>query len=302
MLYAFDKRANGGVTGLPGIHGLMGGCEWEWKRPIHEGDRISADAWIADVEEREGRFAGRELKITSEVTFTDADGEIVGITRPYGFKMERDAGSKKEKYSDHQLPYYSQDELDKIWDETVNETFRGSDKRPYEETNIGDELGVVVRGPITKSDFSVFIQGWGSQYAKAHGDWIRWVRRHPDGGIRNSNGVPEAAEAVHWDDDLARRIGVPRAYDYGPQRISWAVTLVTNWMGDHGYLRYLRLELRRPVMVGDAVWTRGTVVDKPEDLEGDGMIEIDLITTNQKDEVVARGSARVQLPRTTPTL
>lgn len=296
MLYAFDKRANGGVSGLPGIHGLMGGCEWEWNRPIHERDELTADAWLASVEERVGGFAGRQLKITSEVTFRDARGEVVGVSRPYGFRMERDAGREKGKYKPQESPYYSREELDAIWDQMVAEKARGAEKRYYQEVAVGDELEQVVRGPITKSDFSVFTQGWGSQFVRAHGDWVRWVRRHPDGGIRNAFGVPEAAEAVHWDDSFARLIGVPRAYDYGPQRISWMMTLLTNWMGDHGHLRGFGVQLRRPVMVGDVVFVRASVQAKPRAAAADGAVGIALVATNQNDELVARGTATVHLP------
>jgi acyl dehydratase len=296
ILYAFDKRANGGVSGLPGIHGLMGGCEWEWRRPVHEGDEFTADAWIAAVEERAGDFAGRQLKITSEVTFWDASGDVVAVSRPYGFRMERDAGREKGKYKAADPPYYAPADLDRIWDEMTAERPRGAEPRYYEETTVGDDVGAVVRGPITKSDFSVFVQGWGSQFVRAHGDWVRWVRRHPDGGIRNSFGVPEAAEAVHWDDDFARLIGVQRAYDYGPQRISWIATLVTNWMGDQGQLRYLSVQLRRPVLVGDTVRARGAVSGKPADGAVDGLVELGLTMTNQDGETVALGSARVALP------
>jgi acyl dehydratase len=296
MLYAFDKRANGGVSGLPGIHGLMGGCEWEWHRPIRELDEISADAAIASVEEREGEFAGRQLKITSEVTFTDAQGDVVGVSRPYGFRMERDAGREKGKYEPKEPPYYTPEALDAIWDVMAAERPRGAQQRYYEDVSLGDALDRVVRGPITKSDFSVFTQGWGSQFARAHGDWVRWVRRHPDGGIRNSFGVPEAAEAVHWDDEFARLIGVPRAYDYGPQRISWMITLLTNWMGDHGQLRRFQTQLRRPVLVADTVFVDASVSGKPPAAAGEGAVEVEIIARNQDDEIVAKGGATILLP------
>ena len=214
--------------------------------------------------------------------------------------MERDAGREKGKYKTRNAPYYAPADLDRIWDEMAGERPRGGQPRYYDEIAVGDDVGVVVRGPITKSDFSVFVQGWGSQFVRAHGDWVRWVRRHPDGGIRNSFGVPEAAEAVHWDDDFARLIGVPRAYDYGPQRISWMATLVTNWMGDQGQLRHLSVQLRRPVLVGDAIWVRGTVRAKPTESVPDGVVELELTMTNQDEETVALGSARVALPARAP--
>ena len=34
----------------------------------------------------------------------------------------------------------------------------------------------------------------------------------------------------------AKEVGVPGVYDYGPQRSAWMASLVTNWMGDAGFL------------------------------------------------------------------
>jgi hypothetical protein len=39
---------------------------------------------------------------------------------------------------------------------------------------------------------------------------------------------------VHWEDELATRVGTPAAYDYGPERCSWMSHQLTNWMGDAG--------------------------------------------------------------------
>jgi crotonobetainyl-CoA:carnitine CoA-transferase CaiB-like acyl-CoA transferase len=41
---------------------------------------------------------------------------------------------------------------------------------------------------------------------------------------------------VHWDEEFAREVGAPGAYDYGPERCSWLTHHLTNWMGDDGFL------------------------------------------------------------------
>jgi len=136
--------------------------------------------------------------------------------------------------------------------------------------------------------------GWGGQYLRSHGDWIAWARRHPDGILRNSIGVPDCIEAVHWDQELAHKVGVPAAYDYGPQRVAWATTLVTNWMGDAARLAWLELSLRRHVLIGDAIWISGTVRQITTD-GGESTVDLDLSMRNQRDEMVAVGSAHVVL-------
>ena len=73
----------------------------------------------------------------------------------------------------------------------------------------------------------------------------------PQAGILNDFGVPEPPEAVHWDNELARRVGVPAAYDYGPERIAWIGTLLTNWIGDAGFLERLHVQVRNHNIIGD---------------------------------------------------
>ena len=61
----------------------------------------------------------------------------------------------------------------------------------------------------------------GGLFIRVHGPWYAYLRRHPAAGLPNAQGIPEPPEAVYWDHDYARQAGVPFAYDYGPERISW---------------------------------------------------------------------------------
>jgi acyl dehydratase len=295
FLYAFDKRVTGGVMGLPGITGMFAGVRWEWYRPVREDDAIRIEsAVLKDVIEREGKFAGRQFQVISEIKLVDADGNLVATSCPYGFRMGRKEAGGSAKYQSHQPYHYSPQELDQIWDIVEAEWRRGSAPFTADSLRVGDELGPIIRGPLTTSDIIVFLMGWGGQYLRSHGDWIAWARRHPDGILRNSIGVPDCIEAVHWDQELAHKVGVPAAYDYGPQRVAWATTLVTNWMGDAARLAWLELSLRRHVLIGDAIWISGTVRQITTD-GGETAVDLDLSMRNQQDEMVAAGSAHVVL-------
>ncbi len=293
ILYAFDKRVTGGVMGLPGITGMFAGVRWEWHRPVRKDDAIRIEsAVLKDVIERDGKFAGRQWQVISEITLVDAEGHHVATSYPYGFRMGRQEAGSTKKYAAHEPYHYSQRELDQIWDAVEAEWRRGAEPLTAESVKVGDAIGPVVRGPLTTSDIIVFLMGWGGQYIRSHGDWVAWARRHPDGTLRNAIGVPDCIEAVHWDHDLAGRVGVPAAYDYGPQRAAWATTLVTNWMGDAARLATLDLSLRRHVLVGDTVWASGSV----RQITSGGTetaVDLDLSMRNQREEMVASGSARV---------
>ncbi len=161
---------------------------------------------------------------------------------------------------------------------------------------MGDAVPEVVKGPLTVTSIVAFVQGWGSLYVRAHGLAFDLFDRHPALGIPNAWGVPEPPERVHWDDALARAVGVPAAYDYGPERVAWLGHLVTNWMGDAGALARLSVQVRRHNLIGDTTWCRGVVAGTAV-VDGRGEVTLDLAAVNQRDETIASGQAVVVLPR-----
>ena len=156
---------------------------------------------------------------------------------------------------------------------------------------VGDALPEVVKGPLTVTSVIAFVQGWGSLYVRAHGLAFEMFERHPALGIPNASGVPEPPERVHWDEAMAQAVGVPGAYDYGPERVAWLGHLVTNWMGDAGFLRRLNARVLRHNLIGDTTWCRGTVTGK----EPGGVVHLALRADNQRRETTASGSATVVL-------
>ena len=80
--------------------------------------------------------------------------------------------------------------------------------------------------------------------------------------IDSRTGLADVPELVHMEDSRAQTIGIPGAYDYGCQRISWLDNVVTNWMGDDGFLKNLNGTLKRFNIVGDTHWMKGKVTKK----------------------------------------
>ena len=157
----------------------------------------------------------------------------------------------------------------------------------------GGPLPEIVKGPLTVTSIIAFVQGWGSLYVRAHGLAFDLFERHPALGIPNAFAVPEPPERVHWDDALARAVGVPAAYDYGPERVAWLGHIVTNWMGDAGVLARLAVQVRRHNLIGDTTWCRGRVRARG----ADGQVTLELQAVNQREETIAAGEATVVLPR-----
>ena len=155
----------------------------------------------------------------------------------------------------------------------------------WEDVEIGEKVGPMVKGPLTVRDIITFMMGAGSQFYKAHKNAYEWFKRHP-GGLMfvKEVGERDIPELVHIFDAYAREIGVERAYDYGCQRMTWLCNLFTNWMGDDGFLWRMRGDLRTFNLVGDTTYYGGKVVKKYMD-GGKCCLDIEAWANNQRGEV-----------------
>lgn len=298
ILYAMDKILSGYVSGLSGVHAMFAGTKFRWLRRLVAGDRLRGTARLKDLVERPSKFAGRSVQQIYEVTFTDQRGDTVAVTESYCFRTERDAARERGKYdpTTSSPATWSAGQLGEIAEafRQQEKNRRGSDPRYVEDVQVGDRLPAIVKGPYTATTAVSYLLGWGGLYVRAHGHAFALYEEHPGLAIPNEMGVPEPPERVHWDPDLARRVGVPGAYDYGPERVSWMGHVVTDWMGDDGFLSSLDVQVRRHNLIGDLVTLDGTVVEVERDT---GSVTVSLEARDHRGNESARGSATVVLPR-----
>ena len=111
----------------------------------------------------------------------------------------------------------------------------------------------------------------------------------------NEHGIPDIVERVHWEDEMSKRTGNPAAYDYGAQRNAWMGHLVTDWIGDDGWMRKLSVQFRRFNYIGDTTWCKGKVSAKSVE-NGEYRVELDLWADDQRGRQTTIGKAIVQLP------
>ncbi len=298
MLYAFSRASIGYRGGLPGVHSMFGGSWFRFKEPARLGDVINPVVTFKSLDEFPSRFAGRMFKQLSEISFKTADGREIATAEAWGMRVGRSEAKSKGKYDvlKKEPPEYTKEMLEEVSKLYAAETCRGATPLFYDDVAVGSQVPQIVRGPYTPTCAVAFEQAWGGLFIWAHGYWFDYLRRHPAAGIPNEMGIPEPPEAVHWDTPLARSVGVPQAYDYGPERISWLATMLTNWIGDHGFLSELYCEMRRFNLVGDVTYCRGTVVEKEAPSDGHGMVKLSIEARDQRDELTAKGWAKVKLP------
>jgi N-terminal half of MaoC dehydratase len=295
ILFAMDKILSGYVMGLPGIHAMWAGADLRYERPLQAGDKLVGTASLKALIERPSRFAGRSFQQIYEVQFHDEQGTLVAIGDSYCFRVERDTARERGKYEHTELSW-TQDQIEEIAQRYRDETARrrGSDPRFVEDVRIGDAVPALTKGPYTATTAIAYLLGWGGLYVRAHADAFDLYEKHPALAIPNEHGVPEPPERVHWDADLARRVGVPGAYDYGPERCSWMSQVPTDWMGDAGFLKQVNVQVRRHNMLGELVTCSGTVYSVDTHT---GAVGIELVATNQDGHESARGTAEVILPQ-----
>jgi acyl dehydratase len=302
MIYGFSLQAIGDRSGLPGVHSFFGGADHEWFLPIRRNDKITVTVKLADVSLRHGSFAGRSVKQTSEVLFTNQHGEQVAKAMPWGIRTERSAGSSGSKHSDLKPAHYSNDDMAEIASTYAAEPtqIRGATPRYWEDVAIGDSLGRIIRGPWTATNSICFLRVYGGQFLKAHSYWYDYLAKHPRAGMKNSQGIPEGPSRGHWDSDFARSLGIPAAYDFGPERIAWLCTLASYWAGDTGMLRRLRVELRRFNLQGDLTTLTGHITEKSV-VDGNHVVQCAITATDQRGVITADATAAISLPSSKAT-
>jgi acyl dehydratase len=281
------------------LHGWYAGSEWEWFRPIYEGDRIDwRSIQPSDVQLRQGKMAGDQIIVYHEDTFIRKRGEVIAKHKGWNINARRDHAVEKKKYAE--LGYvqpYSTEDIRKIHEAQANETIRGADPRWWEDVKVGEVLGPVVQGPMNMNETVVWLIGSGNLWNKS--DRLSRIIReqHPDidGIYDQTMNIWLNVELPHLDPRLAKEVGVPGAYDFGCERITFLSMLLTNWMGDDGFLWKLRAELRRFNLVGDTTWCRGKVLRKYMD-DRNCCVDIECWGENQRGEISVPGNATVILP------
>ncbi|MEE8395669.1 MAG: MaoC family dehydratase N-terminal domain-containing protein [bacterium] len=300
FLFACDRIVSGYVGGLPGIHAMWAGADWTFHRWVERNDEIGSEARLKEVIPRQTSFSGLAVQQVYRVSFRNQRGELVAEADSWCFRTERDfareAGTKYDALKQKEPKRYSQQELDAIYALYEKEEVRGAEPRYFEDVAEGQPLPPMAKGPMTVTGFIAFAQGWGGLYIRSNKLAWRQVSEHPGLGIPNDFNIPDCPERVHWEPGFARMVGAPDAYDYGPERCSWMMHHLTNWMGDDGFLKKAHTKIRRHNPAGDALFIEGKVVRKFEE-NGESCVEIQQQALNQDGELSLTASGVVVLPR-----
>ena len=101
---------------------------------------------------------------------------------------------------------------------------------------------------------------------------------------------------IHWNDRVAREVGLPGVIAHGMLTAGIAARAVTAWAGDPGAVVDYQVRFSRPVVVPDdedgaEVTVRGRVAA----LLDDGQVRVDLTVTSGGEKVLSLARAVVAL-------
>lgn len=285
---------------LSGIQWIHGGNRFEFERPARVGDRFSVSAKQISCERVEGSRSGDMVLQKGEVEYFAQDDELVATAESRIFRIPRPKSSEDGSSvgQEREIEHWDKEDLMDLEDRILQQSRRGSETRYWDTVAAGDELETRIKGPLSLTDMLRWYTGYGAPFYNAHELFVKERQRHPGEAFRRDDiGIFEHPALGHLDPGVASGIGVPKAYDVGPQRISWLSQVVTDWMSDAGEFKMIDADLHAMNYIGDVTYCKGDVVETYIDEETDDhLVDIELEGVNQNDGTTISADCTVRLP------
>lgn len=298
FIFACLASVQFGWRGLGGFHAET---KLTFHRTIKVGDKVTARVFFDGFEGPiESNFGGRRIKDYIRQEYYNQDGALIATFICSRVRFERTEMQRRRESRKVEAPHpWTDAEIEQIENDILAETPRGALARYWEDVNVGDELDVITKGPISLTDEIAFIAAGAAPIPRIAANRIalKAYRRHPHWAYRDpTTHRLEPVYSVHYNDYAARLQGAQAAYDVGIQRTCWQIHSLTNWMGDAGFLKTANSQYRAHVYLSDVVRLGGRVDAKEVDAEGSHVAHITTWARNQREQDVMPGTAVIALP------
>jgi len=228
---------------------------WKWFHRFEIGDRITAESNL--IEEGENPSVD-SIRQYGETTFVS---ESKGIIAKASVTVLRDKHPLLEIDQRQEIRYNS-DELLEIEERVLSEDYRGAIPRLWDEVVIGNDIGTITKGPLSIMDIVA---------------WCAGTQGAPEGPYEYSSGGLDTQAAT------------------GPQLTAWIIHLITNWMGDNGFLSQLIVSFNELPFLGSTTTISGTVTQTFDDNSGH-WCEVSISCRLQNNHLAASATALIRLP------
>jgi len=275
---------------------LLRDIEYSWEHRIYAGEEVQSSTEQGEVREVVDSAGNRKICIDAHTSYWNSRGQMLGRARSTVVRMQSQGRLQVEDWSIHR---YSPEELERITAGIHSEVRTGSRLLSENEFAPGARLPSIVRGPLTIGDLVCWHSGVGPSYRPGPLGY-RDTLKTPQFRVRNPiTGWPIKYMLQHEDAHLAHQRGMPAPFDNGVMRFAWVSPLITNWMGDAGFLARLHVKINLPVFYGDTCWYSGEVTGRSKE-DDSWRVAILLNGTNQHGSITTTGSAEVLLPTRPP--
>ncbi len=267
---------------IPEIAGYYSGCEREYFKPVCVGDKFTYRVMCpSDNVVMHSQWAGRKVLSYEQCDYYRQGGDLIAGYSCYDQWVDVNEVARLNAHANteiEQIPVYTKKEIEEIYAAQDAEQIRGANPRYWEDVNVGDELVPVVRGPYNEIEKAAWHAGGHAHNLSDRLNRIIWKK------------IPWAETMMEYGVKA-----VKRTFAVGQQLEAWRFILLTNWMGDDGFLWKFDAQIRRFVMVGDTTWVKGKVSKKYCD-DGKYCVDIDIKNVIQTGAVTVTGGATVILP------
>jgi acyl dehydratase len=269
---------------------LIGGVEVEWFKPIMVGDRLRSEPRQKEFYEKRNKQGRRLNFVISEVTYWNQNQDVVAKATGTMI-MATQVGL--EKMLEHEISKFTQNDLNRFEERWRSEYRRGAKPLYFEDVQDGEELPSILRGPLTIGDMVCWNSAIGPSYKAGSWGYLELTKSMHTAMFNPVTGFPVKYSQQHEDANMAAGRGMPAQFDNGVMRFGWVAPLLTNWIGDHGFLKYLNVQVRRPGPYGDVTVYAGKVVSKEASSR---TVRIEITGTRQEGVVNTAGTAAIVLP------
>ena len=272
---------------------LVGEVAFEWFLPILADDRLRATSKLVDLYDTQDSAEERRIFIISEICYLNQHDLLVGKCTGTTVCVPKNADRLLIERSVYK---YSEKEIDKIGAVLRDESRRGNQRFHDNEIMVGKEMPEFVRGPLTIGDLICWQTAIGPAYQAGAPGYRRLVELPHVTGKHPVTGWPVEASQQHEDFLLTAQRGMPAPFDQGVMRFACLTPMITNWIGDTGFLNSLSVKIVAPTLYGDTTWYHGTIAER-SDYPESVFLKLKIIGKNQLGETTTEAEAGVTLPR-----
>ena len=269
------------------------GDYWEFFKPIYVGDSFKVWVGRARIEDVTGdKTAPRRFKATAVLSYINQRDEVTATVHEHRFITISPRVTKKKELKFTEEYQYTPEQMEAIDRAADAEEIRGARPRYWEDVRTGEELKPIVREPVTVWDQLVEIQGFGLGVFP-----MREVRRQTPGRIIVDpvTNIRHKSIEFHLSERTAKLLGSYSTTLIYPTVEHFLARIITNWMGDDGFLRGLDCLKLSNTPLGDAIFGYGRVTRKHISSDGEHLVDLDVWMESVRGYISNVATATVSL-------